>query len=72
MLIKLLVFALVAYGAWRLLRQFFGPAPRDGVEGKRRGAGAAQVEDMAQCAVCGTYVATSARSCGRQDCPRRG
>ncbi|WP_341703406.1 hypothetical protein [Ferrovibrio sp.] len=33
-------------------------------------AAAPRAEDMAACAVCGTYVAEStAKSCGRSDCP---
>lgn len=36
---------------------------------RRRSGGALPAEDMISCPACGTYVAKSARSCGRPDCP---
>ncbi|HEV2300823.1 MAG TPA: hypothetical protein VGR91_04565 [Stellaceae bacterium] len=39
---------------------------------QRRAAGGAEIEaeDLLACGVCGAYVAASAPSCGRPDCPR--
>ena len=39
---------------------------------QRRAASRAEIEaeDLVACGVCGAYVAASAPSCGRPDCPR--
>jgi uncharacterized membrane-anchored protein len=33
-------------------------------------AGNAAIEDLVACGACGTFVATSARACGKPDCPQ--
>ncbi|MCW5751437.1 MAG: hypothetical protein KIT81_09845 [Alphaproteobacteria bacterium] len=77
-LVKVLVLALLALGAWYGFRQFKRWQERDGARLRRRPANgtargrAVEAEDMVQCQVCGTYVASRRSSaCARQDCPYR-
>jgi len=65
MLSRLLVLAAVAYAVWQLWHRLIGTG------GRPRDRSAGRIEDMAQCPVCGTYVAAGSGRCGRQDCPRR-
>ena len=73
-LLKILIFAVVVYGAWTTARRWLGlfggppaaPAPRRDAPQPRR----AVVEDTRLCAVCGAYVSASAAKCGRPDCPQ--
>ncbi len=77
LLLKLAIFAAVAYFAWtigrRWLRGFVGksvqpqqPAPPP-VE--PRPTGKRVVEETSICRVCNAYVSTGAAKCGRSDCP---
>ena len=75
-LLKIAIFAVVAYGAWTTARRWFGlfgglskppePPPRAPGPQPRR----AVVEDTRLCTVCGAYVAANAANCGRSDCPQ--
>jgi|HubBroStandDraft_6_1064221.scaffolds.fasta_scaffold4242607_1 hypothetical protein len=67
---KLLILLLVAFAAWYALRRWNG-MQRD--LPRRRPAAATRsldAEDLVLCDVCSAYVAGSAHSCGRPDCPR--
>ena len=83
-LLKIVVFAIAAYGIWATARRFyrlFGgseaaarrPAPtperRETAVPPRR-AGDAVIEDTRLCAACSSYVAAGAAKCGRPDCPQ--
>jgi hypothetical protein len=68
---KLLLIVLVIIAVWYAVRWVHRMRPP---EMPRRPAGPARPvvegEDLVSCPVCGTYVAASARSCGRPTCPR--
>jgi hypothetical protein len=69
MLLKLALELLLAYAAWRFLRNLMGGAPpRPPRPAKARPRA---VEDLAECATCRTFMGVSAPACGRPDCPRR-
>jgi hypothetical protein len=76
---ELFVILIVVFAAWHVVKAFnrLGTQPRP-----RRAAGRPEqpqqpqapplieAEDLVDCRVCGTYIAASARHCGRADCPR--
>jgi hypothetical protein len=70
---KLLLIVLVVFAVWYAVRAFNRmrpPAPppqgRQGPQTQRM----IEAEDLVSCRVCGTYIATSARHCGRAGCPQ--
>jgi len=80
-LLKIAIFAVVAYGAWTTVRRWAGilgggqtkapPAP----PAARREASAQAprnpvVEEMRLCPVCAAHVSVAAAKCGRSDCPQ--
>ena len=75
-LLKIAIFAVVAYGAWTTARRWLGlfggppkppaPPPREAAPQPRR----VVVEDTRLCTVCGAYVAANALKCDRADCPQ--
>jgi len=70
---KIVLLALVAFVVWYGMRWLNRPAPT----GPRRNQAPPRqaqpaVEDLTACRVCGAYVATSARRCGRPGCPQPG
>jgi uncharacterized membrane-anchored protein len=68
-----LVFAVVWWGVrWLNAVPHELPRRRSRPQQQRRSAGRAEIEaeDLVACRVCGAYVAASAPSCGRPDCPR--
>lgn len=77
-MLKFLLLILAILAVWYGYRYVNRPKPGPQAPPPARpqpGAGpgaspAPRAEDMAACAVCGTYVAEStAKSCGRSDCP---
>jgi hypothetical protein len=68
---KLLLAVLVIIAVWYAVRWINRKRP---TEMLRRTVSPAQpvveAEDLVPCPVCGTYIAASARSCGRPTCPR--
>jgi hypothetical protein len=71
---KLLVIVLLAVAAWYAMRWWNRPpAPvdrrRESAPPRPRPA-AIEAEDLVACRVCGSYVATSAHSCGKANCPQ--
>ena len=68
---KLLLFVLLVFAAWYLVRWINRQAPS---VPRRRPAAPnapqAAVEDLTACRVCGAYVAVSARGCGKPGCPQ--
>ena len=75
-LLKILIFAVVVYGAWTTARRWLGlfgglskpPAPPPREPGPQ--ARPVVVEDTRLCTVCGAYVSANAAKCGRSDCPQ--
>jgi hypothetical protein len=76
-LLKIAIFAVVAYGAWTTVRRWVGllggqPKAPPSVQ---RGAPASAprtpaVEETRLCPTCSAYVSISAAKCGRPDCPQ--
>ena len=75
-MIKLLVYALLAYVAFHFVRRFLvglgvapGQAPRAPQPARKQPEEPArlQAQDLVQCAVCGSYVAAR---CARTNCPQ--
>jgi len=82
-LLKIVIFAVVVYGAWTTARRWIGlfsgrkptnappPAARDPSPGPAPGPSRrVVVEDTRLCTGCGTYVAANAARCDRPDCPQ--
>lgn len=75
---ELFVILIVVFAAWHVVKAF----NRLGAQTPRRSGDRRQqpqqpqarpmieAEDLVDCRVCGTYIAASARHCGRADCPR--
>ena len=72
---ELFIILIVVFAAWHVVKAFkrmqAPPPPR------RRSAPASagsrpmiEAEDLVACKVCGAYIATSARHCGRTNCPQ--
>ncbi len=71
---KLLLIVLLGLGGWFVVRMI-NRLPRDLVRRKPAAAAprshaAIEAEDLVACTACGSYVAASARSCGKAGCPR--
>jgi hypothetical protein len=69
---KLLLILLLIAAVWVAFRWLNPPAP--GIPRKRPAASPrpaqTTVEDLTACRVCGAYVASSARGCGKPGCPQ--
>lgn len=71
-MVKLIIYALLAYVAWYFVRQFLmglgakqaarRPAPERPAEAPR-----VEAQDLVRCTVCGSYVAGR---CARTNCPQ--
>jgi hypothetical protein len=67
---KLIVIILIVVAAWVSYRWLNG-LTRELTRRRPRSPGSAiNVENLVACTICGAYVAASAPSCGRPDCPR--
>ena len=70
-LTKLLLLVAVFLAVWTVVRWLNGPPARalhrrrPHAQPQRR----IEAEDLVPCSVCGAYVATTARRCGRTNCP---
>ena len=76
---KFLLLALLCFVVWtffryrariQAVRQAFAEMQRQAQQTARRNAPPSAPVSLQQCAVCGSYVAADAASCGRNDCPR--
>jgi hypothetical protein len=79
---ELFVILIVVFAAWHVVKAFNRLSqPQPPRRAARRGPGPQQAqrpraqpmieaEDLVNCRVCGTYIAASARHCGRADCPQ--
>ncbi len=56
---------------WERERRQSAERPQGRLGGGRQGpiGSSGGAEEMKACAVCGTYVSTTARACGRPNCP---
>lgn len=77
-MLKFLLLILIITGVWYGFRYVNRPRgggppaarPEPRPDGQSQSPAQMRAEDMTACPVCGTYVAEStARSCGRGDCP---
>jgi len=72
---KLVLLILIAFAVWYAVRWFNRTVPKTVRRGPAPGAARTArppqaVEDLVSCHICGAYVATSARRCGKAGCPR--
>ena len=77
-LLKIAIFAVVAYGVWTTVRRWVGilgggqakapPAVRR--ETSAQAPRKPVVEEMRLCPVCAAHVSVAAAKCGRSDCPQ--
>ena len=77
---KFLLLALLCFVVWtffryrariQAVRQAFAEMQRQAAQhAARASAPPSAPVSLQQCAVCGSYVAADASSCGRNDCPR--
>ena len=81
LLLKIAIFAVVAYGIWKTATRLFGllggdapKAPTPPPQRREAPPPAAPrtpvIEDTRACAVCGAYVSVSAAKCGESGCPQ--
>jgi hypothetical protein len=71
---ELFIILVVVFAAWHVVKAF-NRAARRPVPPRHPQAGPQtrpliEAEDLVSCRVCGTYIATSARHCGRAGCPQ--
>jgi hypothetical protein len=79
-LLKIAIFAFVAWGIWKTANRWFNllggnrppevprqpdPPPRDSAQSRQR-----VVEDTYPCPACGAYIGVGAAKCSRPDCPQ--
>ncbi len=70
---ELFVILVVVFAAWHVVK-VFNRAATPPMPPRRPQAGPArpmiEAEDLVSCRVCGTYIASSTRHCGRPGCPQ--
>ena len=82
-LLKIALFAVVAYGIWKTAKKLFGilggtadqaPVPTPEAPHRRDGPAPSAprpvIEETRLCSVCAAYVSLSAAKCGRPGCPQ--
>ncbi len=73
---ELFLILVVIFAAWHVVKAFNrmdrSMPPSRGAQRPQRPQARplVQAEDLVDCRVCGTYVASSARHCGRPNCPQ--
>jgi hypothetical protein len=74
---ELFVILVVIFAAWHVVKAFNRAAQRPPPRGpsaqpraQPRAQPMIEAEDLVSCRVCGTYIAASARACGRSGCPQ--
>ncbi|MFZ2005047.1 MAG: hypothetical protein WAV02_08160 [Stellaceae bacterium] len=71
---ELFLILLVVFAAWHVVKMFNRansprpPAPRP--QAPRQAQRSIEAEDLVACNACGAYIASSARHCGRANCPQ--
>ena len=68
---KLVVILVIAVVVWYAMRWWNRAVPPKVVRGRQHFSPREppKVEDLSACPVCGSYVAASARACGKPGCP---
>jgi len=66
---KLILIVLVILAVWYALRAFNRVRPQTPPQ-RSQVRPLIEAEDLVSCRVCGTYIASSARHCGRAGCPQ--
>lgn len=67
---KLLLIILVIFAVWYVMRAFNRGRAQMQNPPRPQPRAAIPAEDLAACRACGTYIAASARHCGRAGCPQ--
>jgi len=69
---ELFVILVVVFAAWHVVKMFnrMRPPVPPQRPPRSRARPLTQAEDLVNCRACGSYVASSARHCGRADCPQ--
>jgi hypothetical protein len=71
---ELFLILVVVFAAWHVVKMFnraSSPPPRaPRPQTPRQGQRVIEAEDLVACKACGAYIASSARHCGRADCPQ--
>ena len=71
---ELFIILVVVFAAWHVVKAFNRaaqprkPPPRPRAQSQTRPL--IEAEDLVSCRTCGTYIAASARNCGRAGCPQ--
>ena len=62
----------VFFAAWHVVRMLNRARPQTPPRAAQRPPArpVIEAEDLVSCRACGTYIAISARHCGRADCPQ--
>jgi hypothetical protein len=68
---ELFIVLVVVFAAWHVVKAFNrmrppAPPPRPRAQARPL----IEAEDLVGCRVCGTFIASSARDCGRAGCPQ--
>jgi hypothetical protein len=66
------VILVVIFAAWHVVKAFNRQRPSAPPRQAQRPQARPMIEaeDLVSCRVCGTYIAVSARNCGRANCPQ--
>jgi hypothetical protein len=73
---ELFVILVVVFAAWHVVKAFNRVSTQPPRRSQARPQAQTQsrqiveAEDLVSCRVCGTYIAVSARNCGRPNCPQ--
>ena len=70
---ELFVILVVVFAAWHVVKAFNRMRPPAPPQRPRRPQATPMIdaEDLVNCRGCGAYIASSARHCGRANCPQR-
>lgn len=70
---ELFLILVVVFAAWHVVKMFNrakSPPPRAPRPRMHQGQRVIEAEDLVACKACGAYIASSARHCGRTNCPQ--
>jgi hypothetical protein len=71
---ELFVILVVVFAAWHVVKAFnrmqHPPAPPPRPRARPQARPLIEAEELVNCPACRTYIASSARHCGRTNCPQ--
>ena len=70
---ELFLILVVVFAAWHVVKMFNranSPPPRAPRPRMHQGQRVSEAEDLVACKACGAYIPSSARHCGRTNCPQ--